>query len=129
MKKEFLGLRTSIYKVSNLEKAKEWYSEVLGLLPYFDEPFYVGFEIEGFELGLQPEKAEDMPKADSVVTYWGVEDINFAYQRILYMGATAHEPPSEVGNEIRVASVKDPWGNVFGLIFNPHFKPAPVQNL
>ena len=55
-KSDMLGLRTTIYKVGNITKAKRWYTEAFGIDPYFDEPFYVGFNIGGFELGLQPHK-------------------------------------------------------------------------
>jgi lactoylglutathione lyase len=48
MKTEFQGLRTTIYKVSDLAKAKAWYSNILGIIPYFDEPFYVGFNVAGY---------------------------------------------------------------------------------
>lgn len=117
----FLGLRTVGYAVSDLAKAKEWYSSVLGIEPYFDEPFYVGYSIAGYELGLQPEEGP-VTKGDSVVTYWGVEDIDAAYKRLLELGASAHQEPMDVGGAIKVASVKDPWENVFGIIYNPHFK-------
>ncbi|TMG98319.1 MAG: VOC family protein, partial [Betaproteobacteria bacterium] len=50
-----LGLRTAIYPAPDLQKAKQWYSELLVQAPYFDEPFYVGFSVGGFELGLVPE--------------------------------------------------------------------------
>ena len=50
-----LGLRTAIYPVADLDAAKRWYSQVLGQTPYFDQPFYVGFEVGGFELGLLPD--------------------------------------------------------------------------
>jgi catechol 2,3-dioxygenase-like lactoylglutathione lyase family enzyme len=50
------GLRTAIYHVGDLDRAKGWYGEVLGKEPYFDEPFYVGFDVGGFELGLQPDE-------------------------------------------------------------------------
>jgi catechol 2,3-dioxygenase-like lactoylglutathione lyase family enzyme len=53
----FLGLRTAIYHVDDLRKAKEWYSDLLGVEPYFDDPFYVGFKVGGYELGLDPEVA------------------------------------------------------------------------
>lgn len=55
--KPFLGLRTSIYHVTDISKAKEWYSAVLEIEPYFNEPFYVGFNVGGFELGLDPDTA------------------------------------------------------------------------
>ena len=118
---KLLGLRTSIYRVSDIEKAKKWYSEFLGLEPYFDEPFYVGYNVAGFELGLQPEENETPEKGDSVFTYWGVENVDEAYQRLIELGAESHESPEEVGGGIIVATVKDPWNNIIGLIYNPHF--------
>lgn len=123
MNARFLGLRTLGYKVSDLDKAKEWYSNVLGVKPYFDEPFYVGFNVAGYELGLQPEEGSEVvtAKSESSVTYWGVEDIAAEYKRLLELGATTHEEPTDVGGDIKVASVKDPWGNIFGIIYNPHF--------
>lgn len=122
MKKTFLGLRTTIYKVSNLKKATDWYSNVFETEPYFNEPFYVGFNIGGYELGLQPEEHHSSRKAESVVTYWGVENIEDTFDRLLEAGASEHEEPQNVGGDIMTASVKDPWGNILGIIYNPHFK-------
>jgi predicted enzyme related to lactoylglutathione lyase len=119
---KLLGLRTTIYKVSDMEKAKKWYSDFLGFEPYFDEPFYVGYNVAGYELGLQPEEeAQSTEKADSVITYWGVENVSESYQALINLGANAHEEPTDVGGGIIVASLKDPWTNIIGLIFNPHF--------
>jgi lactoylglutathione lyase len=122
MQTPFLGLRTSIYKVADLAKATDWYSRVLQIGPYFDEPFYVGFNVAGYELGLQPEEDAAAPAGESVVTYWGVPDVQSTYQTLLQLGAAPHEAPTEVGGGIVVAAVKDPWGNLFGIIYNPHFK-------
>lgn len=120
------GLRTTIYKVSDLALAKAWYAQAFGIAPYFDEPFYVGFNIGGFELGLDPDApATNAPSG--VVTYWGVDDIEADYARLLALGAKLHEAPKEVGGDIKVASVLDPFGNVIGLISNPHFDPAAVR--
>lgn len=119
MKPGILGLRTVAYKVTDMTNAKEWYAEAFCTQPYFDEPFYIGFNIAGYELGLQP---DDAVTGDNVVTYWGVEDINTEYERFLSLGATAHEAPQNVGGEIITASVKDLWGNIIGLIYNPDFK-------
>ncbi len=60
-------------------------------------------------------------KSENVYMYWGVEDVEAAYQRLLSLGATAHQAPQEVGGGIKVATVKDPWNNIFGIIYNPHF--------
>jgi len=117
-----LGLRTTIYHVADIEAAKGWYSKAFQQAPYFDEPFYVGFNIKGYELGLLPEEQPTTDKALSVVSYWGVEDIQTAYAHFLAQGAQAFEAPNNVGGELMVATVKDPWGNHIGLIFNPYFK-------
>ena len=118
----FLGLRTAIYHVDDIDRGKHWYSEVLGVQPYFDEPFYVGFNVAGYELGLQPDGGDTADKATGVVAYWGVADAAAACRRILDLGATLHEAVTDVGEGIKVATVKDPFGNVFGIIENPHFK-------
>ena len=121
MQKEFLGLRTAIYKVPDIEKGKSWYAEVFATQPYFDMPFYVGFNIAGYELGLQPDE-NTTGKSDNVEMYWGVNDVEASYKRLLSLGATGHHPPQNVGGEIIVATVKDPWDNVIGIIYNPGFK-------
>ena len=120
MKKPFLGLRTTIYKVADISQAKIWYSNILGFEPYFDEPFYVGYDVAGYELGLQPDEKNEA-KTDGVITYWGVENVEEKYNELLAAGATTYEAPNEVGGGIIVAAVKDPWDNVFGIIYNPHF--------
>lgn len=125
MATKFLGLRTVGYKVADIEAAKKWYTQALGIEPYFDMPFYVGFNVAGYELGLQPhEETGDEQKSNNVVTYWGVENVQSAYDALLKIGATEHGQPMDVGEGIIVASVKDPWGNAFGIIYNPHFSLA-----
>ena len=116
----FQGLRTSIFRVTDLEKAKTFYAQILGVQPYFDEPFYVGFEVAGYELGLQPDDVTG-EKADNVLVYWGVNDIHSSYDRMIALGANEYEKPNAVGGDIWVAGVKDAWGNVFSIIQNPHF--------
>ena len=117
----FQGLRTVIYHVDDLDKAKAWYAEVLGVTPYFDEPFYVGFNVGGFELGLDPD-LKGVTKGSNVVAYWGVKDIDVAYKRVLELGAQKQTEVQEVGGGIRVGTVTDPFGNVVGIIENPNFK-------
>ena len=116
----FLGLRTVIYRVRDLAAAKAWYTKAFGVLPYFDQPFYVGFEIGGYELGLHPHSGE-LTTGNNVLTYWGVPDIGAAHAHMLAHGATPYEAIHDVGEGIKVAAVHDPFGNVVGLIENPHF--------
>jgi len=117
----FLGLRTAIYHVSDMEAAKSWYTSILGFGPYFDEPFYVGFNVGGYELGLQPTELTS-EHAEGVVAYWGVNDAAGTLKHLLELGAHLHEDLQDVGGGIQVATVKDPFGNIFGVIENPNFK-------
>lgn len=124
MKSPVLGLRTCIYKVSDLSAATQWYSQAFGVEPYFDQPFYVGFDIGGFELGLQPE--EEPGKGRNIETYWGVNHLQEEVDRFRKLGASLVSGPENVGGEIEVATLTDPWDNLIGLICNPHFKlPQP----
>jgi catechol 2,3-dioxygenase-like lactoylglutathione lyase family enzyme len=67
----FLGLRTAIYPAPDLAAARNWYSKLLEMEPYFDQPFYVGFVVGGFELGLLPNAT---PGATGPQPLWGVSD-------------------------------------------------------
>lgn len=116
------GLRTATYQVKDLARAKEWYSTVLGLKPYFDQPFYVGFNVGGYELGLVPATDADEKRAPAGIAYWGVKDARDAYQHLLDFGAKAQEPIQDVGEGIFIGAVYDPFGNVLGIIQNPNFK-------
>jgi predicted enzyme related to lactoylglutathione lyase len=117
----FQGLRTVIYSVPDLERAKAWYTQVLAKEPYFAEPFYVGFNVGGFELGLDPDTT-GVAVGDNAVAYWGVPDAAAALARLLSLGARERRPIQDVGGGILVGSVLDPFGNVLGIIQNPHFK-------
>ncbi|MBI4859166.1 MAG: VOC family protein [Candidatus Riflebacteria bacterium] len=119
-----LGLRTACYPVTDMAIGRAWYSKVLGVEPYFDEPFYVGFNVGGFELGLIP---DGTPGSGGVGVFWGVLDAALALERLAGLGAIVHEPLKEVGGGIKVGSVKDPFGNVFGVIENPQFDPKSVR--
>ncbi len=118
------GLRSQIYQVADLEAAKAWYAALLGKPPYFDEPFYVGFNVGGYELGLQPGDNSDAGQAREAVTYWGVPDADAAYAHLLASGAGAYQPVQDVGGGIKLGAVLDPSGNVLGVIENPHFLAA-----
>lgn len=120
----FLGLRSLIYPAPDLEAAKAWYTDVIGIEPYFDEPFYVGFDVGGFELGLWPEGSVET----GPIAYWGVADVEAALAHLVAAGGVVFEPVSEVGGGIRMASVKDPAGMVFGIIENPGFVAAHLES-
>src|SRR5438132_1064778 len=115
----FLGLRTAIYEVGHLEEAKAWYTKILGIAPYFDEPFYIGFNVAGYELGLIPQEKDS--KGDRIIVYWGVKDARAAIQRLNELGAKTCDEVKDVGGGILVATVFDLSGNQFGIIENPHF--------
>ncbi|HSH90549.1 MAG TPA: VOC family protein [Ramlibacter sp.] len=119
-----LGLRTAIYPVGDLTRGKAWYEQVTGVKPYFDQPFYVGFSVGGFELGLLPDGS---PGTSGPQALWGVADAKAAFERLLSLGATQLEPVTDVGEGIKVAAVQDPFGNRLGIIENPNFNAADVR--
>ena len=117
-KDTFHGLRTAIYHAPDMDAARAWYTGVLGFAPYFDQPFYMGFNVGGYELGFTPDEG----KGDGALVYWGVDDAATVYAALLAKGATEHSAVRDVGEGILVATVRDPFGNIFGVIQNPHFK-------
>jgi predicted enzyme related to lactoylglutathione lyase len=117
------GLRTVIYPVGDLAKGKAWYTKILGAEPYFDQPYYVGYAVGGFELGLIP---DGVPGPQGALAYWGVSDADAEIARLTGLKAEVLEPVKDVGGGIKVASIVDPFGNVFGLIENPGFNPAAM---
>jgi predicted enzyme related to lactoylglutathione lyase len=114
------GLGTVIYHVSDLSRAKAWYSTAFQQQPYFDQPFYVGFNIGGYELGLDPNPA-GQPGPGGSVAYWRVDAIDAGVRHFVGAGASLVSAVQDVGEGIKVATVSDPFGNRIGLIENPHF--------
>ena len=120
MKNHILGLYTVIYHVEDIERAKKAYSQLLGKEPHFAEPFYVGFNLGGYELGLLP--AASTPRKEKGCTaYWGVADIRAACAALEAKGTPLFEPITDVGGDIKVATFLDIDSNIVGLIENPHF--------
>lgn len=114
------GLRTIVYYVGDLASAKEWYKKVFNIEPYFDEPYYVGYNVDGYELGLNPND-DGYSNGNHSITYWGTNDIQKAFARFKELEVEIHEAPKNVGGPIWVGSIFDPFGNVIGLIENPEF--------
>ncbi|MBW2938848.1 VOC family protein [Aureisphaera sp. CAU 1614] len=117
-----LGLRTVVYMVEELEKAKDWYAKAFNVNAYYDSPHYVGFNVCGYELGLHPTETSKGKDTGTVLHYWGVENVKESYAILLELGAKKHEEPFEVEGDLMLASVYDPWDNIIGIIYNPHFK-------
>ena len=101
------GLRTVIYPAPDLEASKAWWSALLGIAPYFDQPFYVGFNVGGYELGLLP----DVSPSDGALVYWGVADAAAAVAAAIDAGAVEHTPATDVGDGIVTATVRTPTGS------------------
>jgi catechol 2,3-dioxygenase-like lactoylglutathione lyase family enzyme len=118
MTTSLLGLRTVIYPAPNLAESKAYWVKLLGIEPYFDQPFYVGFEVGGYELGLLP----DANPADGSTTFWGVANVKEAMAEAVALGAVEYAPAADVGDGITTGTVRLPDGSLVGFIDNPHFK-------
>jgi catechol 2,3-dioxygenase-like lactoylglutathione lyase family enzyme len=112
------GLRTVIYPAPNLAESKAYWVKLLGIEPYFDQQFYVGFEVGGYELGLLP----DANPADGSTTFWGVANVKEAMAEAVSLGALEYAPAVDVGDGITTGTVRLPDGSLVGFIDNPHFK-------
>ena len=108
------GIRTIIYPVKDLAKAKTLFGKLVGVKPYMDEAYYVGFNVEGQDIGLDPNgHSQGMT---GPVGYWHVDDIEKCLKTLLDAGAEEQQEVKDVGGGKRIASVKDADGNVIGLI-------------
>jgi len=114
------GMATTRLHAEDLEAAVAWYSKVLGIAPYYRNPYYVEFRIGDFqhELGIAREPGA---VAEGIVTYWHVDDIDASHARLLELGATGHQPPTKYGEGFIAASVIDPFGNILGIMYNQHY--------
>lgn len=123
----FQTLRTVIQHVPDLAAAKAWYAKATGIAPYFDEPFYVGFDIGGTELGLDPDPAAGSTGLGGTVVHWRVRDVDQAMAHLLSIGGVPLADVRDVGGGIRVAAVRDPFGNAIGVIEIPGEGGTPPQ--
>jgi predicted enzyme related to lactoylglutathione lyase len=125
------GLTTVSFFAGDVAAAKAWYTELLGIEPYFVRPVegmpaYVEFRVGDYqhELGIvdsrfAPHGRSD--KAGGAVIYWHVDDVRASFERLVSMGATVHEKPVERGPGFVTASVVDPFGNILGVMYNQHY--------
>jgi predicted enzyme related to lactoylglutathione lyase len=108
------GIRTVIYPVKDLAQAKTLYSKLSGVKPSMDEAYYVGFSVEGQDIGLDPHgHSQGMT---GPIGYWHVDDIKQTLKALLDAGAKTQQEIKDVGGGKLIASVKDADGNVIGLI-------------
>ena len=125
----FTSLKRVTYQVTDVNQAKQWYCAVLEKEPALDSPFYVMFVIGDATLTLVPAGNGSPPGDERVVAYWGVDDIEAAYRRLLELGATARAEISTSRLDIRIAKVIDPFGNVIGITDRPaDAKKQSVEN-
>ncbi|MDX2590776.1 MULTISPECIES: VOC family protein [Streptomyces] len=111
------GLQTIIYPVKDLEKAKSVFAALLGVEPYADEPYYVGYKAEGQDVGLDPNgHAKGLT---GPVPYWHVTDLRERLGALLEAGAELLQDAQDVGGGRLIASVKDADGNLVGLLQDP----------
>ncbi|MFD0279316.1 VOC family protein [Kitasatospora sp. NPDC127111] len=114
----FRGLATLRYHADDLAAARTWYTEVLGVEPYFERPDYIEFRLGDHlqELGIS--RTPSAPAG--VVAYWHVDDVDAVMERLLGLGAKEHEPLRDYG-AFRAGAVLDPFGNILGVMHNPHY--------
>lgn len=130
----FRGFATISFYADDLTAARDWYTELLGVPPYYAYPAppaapgYIEFRIgdDGDELGFidrryAPAGASGAP--GGAVMHWHVDDLAATVEKLLAMGATEYQPITHHGDGsgFRTASVVDPFGNVLGVMNNPHY--------
>jgi predicted enzyme related to lactoylglutathione lyase len=125
------GLATISFFADDVKAARKWYSELLGIEPYFERPdannpAYVEFRIGDYEheLGIIDRKFEPKGvKKDTggVVAFWQVDNVEAMLEKLKAMGATEYEPLIQREAGFVTASVVDPFGNILGIMHNPHY--------
>jgi predicted enzyme related to lactoylglutathione lyase len=108
------GMRLVVYPAKDLAKSKALFSRLLGVEPYVDGSYYVGFRAGDLEFGLDPHGQGPGP-----IAYWDVADIRSSLQELLDAGAQAHQDVKDVARGLLIATVKDADGNVLGLRQSP----------
>ena len=111
------GMKTILYPVKDLAAAKKLYGALLGVAPVMDEPYYVGYNVDGQDIGLDP-NGHSKGMAGSL-GYWHVDDINTTLAAVLAAGGEQHQEITDVGGGKLIATVKDADGNLIGLLQMP----------
>ncbi|GAA3455251.1 VOC family protein [Dactylosporangium matsuzakiense] len=114
------GMATVSYFAADLSAACAWYTEVTGVDPYFRRPGYAEWRLGDHEAELGIIEAATTA-ATGAILYWHVDDVEATLTRLLSLGATAHEPLQHRGHGFITATVLDPFGNLLGIMHNPHY--------
>ncbi len=104
------GIKTVVYPVTDLAQAKATFQKLLGVEPYADSPYYVGFKVGSMDIGLDPNGHKL-----GMTAYYDVDDIKQSLQLLLDAGAHIEQEVSDVGGGGLIASVRDADGNIIGL--------------
>jgi len=120
------GFATISYWAADLTAAKQWYAELLGIEPYFERPGYAEFRLGDYqhELGIIDSRYAPPGSAtgpSGAIMYWHVDDVPATFEKLIAMGAQVYEAPKERGAGFITASVVDPFGNILGIMYNPHY--------
>jgi predicted enzyme related to lactoylglutathione lyase len=120
------GLSTVSFYAADLAAASKWYAELLGVDPYFERPGYIEFRIGDYqhELGVIDSRYAPASSATGpagAVIYWHVDDVSATFDKLLSMGATEYQAMTDRGHGFITASVVDPFGNILGVMYNPHY--------
>lgn len=125
------GMATISYWADDVKKARTWYTELFGMEPYFqkpdaENPSYIEYRIGDYQHEVGIVDKNYMPKTAAKGTggatlYWHVDNVQYALDRLLSKGATAYEPVTERGKGFVTAAVIDPFGNIVGIMQNPHY--------
>lgn len=120
------GIATISFWANDVGAATRWYTELLGILPYFERAGYAEFRIGDYqhELGIidrryAPPEANAGP--GGAILYWHVDDLPATFERLLALGARQYEPTTKRGEGFVTASVVDPFGNILGIMSNAHY--------
>jgi predicted enzyme related to lactoylglutathione lyase len=120
------GLTTVSFYAADLADAKRWYTKLLGIESYVDRPGYTEFRIGDYQHELGVIDSRYVPDGSAtgpagIIVYWQVDDLPATLNRLLSIGAKKHEAPAVRGAGFTTDSVVDPFGNILGIMHNPHY--------
>jgi catechol 2,3-dioxygenase-like lactoylglutathione lyase family enzyme len=128
------GLTTATFYSPDFDATRAWYTELFGLPPYMDTPGYMEWRIGDYRhefgvvhsdyAGSEAARTADpatIGRPAGAVVFWHVDDVSAAVERLVAMGAKEHDPLYDRGAGFITASVIDPWGNILGVMYNPHY--------